>query len=160
MLLAKGANLWEINTVNYFVVLKDVFLYQFLSVPTNTQFVERGTKETDVVALGHREKTGCSLLVTDCAKTLQEKMHKEREGINKGLDECNKPKQLQETDPQDFERRIMEITKYLTDHSLQFKSKCITMEVNKYKAHADDNPPHNRFGMMEGQTLLFAIQGK
>ena len=50
-------------------------------MPSNTQFTERGVKESGYVSLGQRNETNRSILAIACGKTLKETIKKGQEEI-------------------------------------------------------------------------------
>eukprot|EP00957_Ditylum_brightwellii_P129067 9845252-Ditylum_brightwellii.AAC.1 len=65
--------------------------------PINTQFVERGVKESGYVSLGRRNETNRSVMVTAHSGTMVSGLRKGRDDINKDmiLGYRSKMKQLQ-----------------------------------------------------------------
>jgi len=61
-----------------FQQLRDIYLYQYSVMPSNTQFTERGVKESGFVSLGRINKTNQSILAITRGKTLKEALKKGR----------------------------------------------------------------------------------
>ena len=61
-LIAIGEDMWAINDNPLLVALREDYLHQYAAVPTNTQFVERGVKESGYVTLGRRCKSNRTIL--------------------------------------------------------------------------------------------------
>ena len=71
-LVSIGVSLWECTTIKPLQDFRTLFLYQYSSLPTNTQFVERGVKESGYVTLGRRAETNRTILAIARGKVLPE----------------------------------------------------------------------------------------
>ena len=71
-LVALGHDMWSPTIVGPLLQLRQVFLREFSSFPTNTQFVERGVKESGYVSLGRRAENNRTILAIARGKVLPE----------------------------------------------------------------------------------------
>ena len=53
-LIASGANIWQQDKDKTLLSFRNCYLQKIAAIPTNTQFTERGVKESDYVSLGRR----------------------------------------------------------------------------------------------------------
>ena len=103
-MIADGYNAWRNAAGNTLASFRQLYLHQFSAFPINSQFTERGVKESGHVSLGRRNETHRSLLAISRAKimpnALQEyrddiKVESESEsGLEDGEDGEKKDKQL------------------------------------------------------------------
>jgi len=184
-LIANGINIWDENyTLPFMSSFKDIYSQRYSALPTNTQFGERGVKESGYVSLGRRNESSRSVLAISRGKLLPESMAigrgeiqttedskvKQLQGKKKAtimLREFtvhnDKIKQLIQKRKQDGfdvndERRF--VKKALTNWSMQFKTQRITKQVQKVIATVDNNPAPNVYQRRTGQTLTPLIEGK
>lgn len=183
--IANGVNIWdEDNTLPCISHFKEIYTQRYSALPTNTQFGERGVKESGYVSLGRRNESSRSVLAISRGKLLPESMAigkseiqtteeskvKQLQGKKKAkimLREFfvhnDKIKQLIHKRKQDGfdvneERRC--IKKVLTNRAMQFKSTRITKQVQKVISTVNDNPAPNVYQRRTGQTLTPLIEGK
>ena len=100
ILISNGSNIWfPSGSPTAKKNLKDfrkAYLHEFSALPTNTQFVERGVKESGYVSLGRRGESQRSVLAISQAKLLPEAMKLGRDEIQTNtLNSYRKRKQLQ-----------------------------------------------------------------
>ena len=93
-ILADGQDLWAKQTPSILTNFRMIYLKEYLSLPTNTQFTERGVKESGYVTLGRRGEVQRSILAISRGKFLKEALQAGRSDINKANNEENR-KQLQ-----------------------------------------------------------------
>ena len=62
MIALNGADIWDASQHQALIRFRNSFLHEFAALPTNTQFVERGVKESGFVSLGSRGETNRSIL--------------------------------------------------------------------------------------------------
>ena len=133
-LIANGGNIWAASANQ---VLKDFrmqYLIEFASFPTNTQFVERGVKESGYVSLGRRGETNRSILAIARGKILPEALQTGRDHINSipvddsdsDSDSNDKMKQLQ------GKRKIEFLMRELQNHQKSMTELETELEKNEY----------------------------
>ena len=69
-LLPVVCNMWDDDTTAPLYKLKTVFLNEFAAFPTNTQFAERGVKESGYVSLGRRGERNRTIMAIARGKVL------------------------------------------------------------------------------------------
>ena len=72
-LIANGIDLW-VSMNKSLLEFKKVYLLQYSALPTNTQFTERGVKESGYVTLGRRGEANRSILAIAQGTLLPEAM--------------------------------------------------------------------------------------
>ena len=60
-LIVEGGDIWSDTTSDILVPFCNIYLFKYSALPTNTQFTERGFKESGVVSLGKRGETNRSI---------------------------------------------------------------------------------------------------
>ena len=81
VIVADGGDIWAPDPSKILKKFLTLYLHQYLSFPTNTQFVERGVKESGYVSLGQRGESQQSVFAISRAKLLPEALRKGREEI-------------------------------------------------------------------------------
>ena len=61
-IIAAGGNIWHSDATTSLLAFRNLYLHQYSAFPTNTQFVERGVKESGYVSLGRRGEAQRSVL--------------------------------------------------------------------------------------------------
>ena len=93
-LIANGVNIWDKNyTLPFIALFCNTYSNRYSALPTNTQFGERGVKESGYVTLGHRNESSRSVLAISRGKLLHEALAVGRDEIQST--EETKIKQLQ-----------------------------------------------------------------
>ena len=64
--IGDGADIWSLNT--HLSAFADIYRARYAALPTNTQFTERGVKESGYVSLGRRGEKNRSVLSTARAR--------------------------------------------------------------------------------------------
>ena len=81
-LLSSGCIFWAEAAISVRLQqLRDIYLYQYSAMPSNTQFTERGVKESGYVSLGWRNETNWSVLDIARGRTLKEALKRGQEEI-------------------------------------------------------------------------------
>ena len=94
-LIMNGGDMWADHVCATLNDFKTIYLHEFVAPPVNTQFVERGVKESDYVALGRRGESNRTILAITRGKILPEELQKGRDNINDESIDDSKKKQLQ-----------------------------------------------------------------
>ena len=84
-LVTLGIDMWSPTTVIPLLQFHQVFLHQYFSFPTNTQFFERGVKESGYISLRRCAETNRTILAIDRGKVLPESLrlgHMELENLS------------------------------------------------------------------------------
>eukprot|EP00957_Ditylum_brightwellii_P187953 14310126-Ditylum_brightwellii.AAC.1 len=68
---------------------------KYSALPTNTQFVECGVKDSGYVTLGQRNKMNCSIMAVICSGAIMDVLKQGREEINTTGKEGESRAQLQ-----------------------------------------------------------------
>ena len=179
-LIAQGKDIWmERNPTLYSFRL--LYLIRYSALPTNTQFTERGVKESGYVSLGRRGEANRSVLAIARSKLLPDALKRGREEISvekkrqlQGKIKTNilmqelkkntiKVKQLQNRrnlDGIDTLAEKRDVKQSLTSDVLQFKKERIDTKVagTILTAHVVTRP--NIYERRTGQTLTPLISGK
>ena len=179
-LIAQGKDIWmERNPTLYSFRL--LYLIRYSALPTNTQFTERGVKESGYVSLGCRGETNRSVLAIARSKVLPDALKRGREEISvekkrqlQGKIKTNiliqelkkntiKVKQLQNRRHRDGVDTLAEkrdVKQSLTSDVLQFKKERNNKKVAAtiLTAHIVTRP--NIYERRTGQTLTPLISGK
>ena len=72
-LLSNGCDLWaDVPISQRLQQLRDIYLQHYSAMSSNTQFTERGVKESEYVSLGWRNGTNWSVLAIARGNTLKE----------------------------------------------------------------------------------------
>ena len=83
-LISGGADIWQENQLNRSLIdFRQLYLEQYSAFPTNTQFVERGVKESGFVALGRRDEKNRTILALSRSKVLPEALALGRALVNR-----------------------------------------------------------------------------
>ena len=78
--ISHGVDIWASNTDP---IYHNIYLLNDAALPTNTQFTERGVKDSDFVSLGRQGETNRSILTIARVKYIPEALHVDRSKINK-----------------------------------------------------------------------------
>lgn len=182
-LIAGGANIWNSslwNQSNKKPLLKfcNLYLHQYSALPTNTQFVERGVKESGYVSLGRRGERQRSILAISRAKLIPDAIATGKEELNRNRSEEDKQKQLQGKQKTKIlvreliksRQRVRQITssqetkrslkQALTMDNCHFKKIRIKKKLNHIKSRINNSPAPNVYQRRTGETLTPLIQGK
>jgi len=174
-LIANGGDIWSDDACDILTSFRNIYLYQYSSLPTNTQFTERGVKESGVVSLGRRSETNRSILSISRGKLIPEALKKGREEIDgKQLQGKKRIKVLmrellvhqsliqnrRERNHDDFETEQKSIKKAITNKNCQFKARRIQCKVEKVIEKAHTNAAPNVYERRTGQTLTPLMDGK
>ena len=81
-LIANEGNIWSDDACAILIFFHNIYFYQYSSLPTNTQFTERGVKESGVVSLRRRSEINRSILPISRGKLIPEALKKGREEID------------------------------------------------------------------------------
>ena len=73
-LLANGHDIWNVSATNSLSEFKKLYLYNYAALPTNSQFTERGVKESGYVSLGRRSEKNRSALAIARARIIPDAM--------------------------------------------------------------------------------------
>ena len=177
--------MWENNPNPLLVALRDEYLHQYAALPTNTQFVERGVKESGYVTLGRRCESNRTILAIARGKDLPEALangHQELHNENgeeekrryqlkgkrktielmKSINSHNKDMScmINSCTEKEFSNKRRRVKEALTDPSAQFKKERIIKKVDAIKQSYSNNPAPNRFQRREGYTLTPLLEGK
>lgn len=71
-MISRGIDIWASHTDP---IYRNIYLLKYAVPPTNTQFTEKGVKESGFVSLGRRGETNRSVLVIARGKILPEALH-------------------------------------------------------------------------------------
>ena len=155
-------------------------------MPTNTQFVERGVKESGFVTLGRRNETNRSILAISRATIIPEGLLKGRQEINHENIENNDEKEhqlkgkkktfylmqslkkhlldveeMEFNNPTiDYKVKRKELEVALTSNHHQFKRKRIDAKVQRIKDSFLDEVDLNVYERRTGETDTPFIQGR
>ena len=167
---------------------KKTYLLQFSPLPTNTQFTERGVKESGYVSLGRRMEKKRSILAMARGRVLPDALKKGHNAMNNDnsdgdeVDDSN-TKQLcgkmrtkfLMNEMIDHEKKMSELKRkrgaaylndrmiaksQLTSDNLQFKKLRINKKVARVKLTAAQQPRSNVYSRRTGQTLTPLMLGK
>ena len=96
-MIANNMDIWQEGPViEDLIQFRQLYLEKYSSFPTNTQFVERGVKESGFVALGRRDEKNRTILALSRSKILPEVLSVGRALLNLNNNgHSNKKKQLQ-----------------------------------------------------------------
>ena len=174
-LIAKGGDIWSDDACNILTSFRNIYLYQYSSLPTNTQFTERGVKESGVVSLGRRGETNRSILSISRGKLIPDALKKGREEIDvQQLQGKKRTKVLirelllhqnliqnqRERNHDEFEIQQKSVTQAITHKNSQFKASRIQSKVEKVIEKAHTNAAPNLYERRTGQTLTPLMDGK
>ena len=84
-LIALGGDIWNANACTHLVAFANIYRYNYSALPTNSQFTERGMKESGYVTLGRCAEKNRSALAIARAKIIPIKLIKQNEGDNKSF---------------------------------------------------------------------------
>eukprot|EP00957_Ditylum_brightwellii_P081813 6224417-Ditylum_brightwellii.AAC.1 len=82
------SNIWE-ATQQVLIDFRDIYLQEFSVLPTNTQFVEHGVKESDFISLGNRNETDRSILAIAHGSLVPNAPQQGRDKIQADCDNSN-----------------------------------------------------------------------
>ena len=180
-MIADGHNMWAPNACDTLKEFRLLYLHRYAALPTNTQFTERGVKESGYVSLGRRGETNRSVLAISRAKMIPDALKKGRKEIElenlKQLQGKTKTKVLlrellqqqksiddlaikRNRDGEDFKTERKKMKLALTDTTKQFKMERIKGKVEHVKSKAHNTPAPNVYQRRTGQTLTPLMQGK
>ena len=185
--IAVGQDMWAKDADPVLLRFRQQYLEQYSALPTNTQFVERGVKESGYVSLGKRCESNRTILAIARGKVLPDALNLGREELLKGVNEdVNKDKKCQLKG----KRKTMQLMKGIRNHNQdmrrfkqtysaneynikrrrikeslattvkQFKKERIEKKVNHVISTYSKNPAPNRFQRQEGYTLTPLMEGK
>ena len=80
-LIADGCNAWGNAPGNALASFRQLYLHRFSAFPINSQFTERGVKESGHVSLGRRNETHRSLLAISRAKIMPNALQDYRDDV-------------------------------------------------------------------------------
>ena len=86
-LIASGGDIWNHNSTTDLLQFADVYRFNYSSLLTNSQFTERGVKESGYVTLSRRTEKNRSALAMARAKIIPDAMAAGKKGINRGDEE-------------------------------------------------------------------------
>ena len=175
--------MWNVS-IPALVELRTTYIHRYAALPTNTQFGERGVKESKYASLGRRNEPSRSILAISRGTLLPEALAAGHSEI-----ECpdeNKKRQLQgkqkakvlmreffvhnkkiesllqkrkrEGNNIKVERKAIRTT--LTNPTVLFKTKRTDEKICHILSKANDNPPPNVYQRRVGQTLTPLIEGQ
>ena len=111
-MIANGANIWN-SDVTELIQFREIYLFQYSGLPTNTQFVEHGVKESGYVTLGRRKELNQSIMVMARGRIISEALLKGRVEINQNNEDDEDDKQLKGKTKTIF--LMQSVCKYLND---------------------------------------------
>ena len=174
-LIAKGGDIWDDGACEILLSFRNTYLHKYSALPTNTQFTERGVKESGVVSLGRRGETNRSIFSISRGKLVPDALKKGREETTaKQLQGKMRTKVLmrelfvhhtlignkRKLNHDDFKTEKLTIQKAITNKDSQFKSHRIQCKVEKVIEKANANPAPNIYERRTGQTLTPLMNGK
>ena len=180
-LIADGGDIWAPSPSPPLVAFKELYLTHYSSLPTNSQFTERGVKESGYVSLGRRSEKNRSILATARAKLVPDSMvegRKQLEGKNSETKEVQGKMRTQvlidevlkqEQDIDDLKQKDsgfpaghLSIFKSLTCDDKQFKKERIDKKVREYKEQQSSTSSRGLRTQEESSTyeLTPLLQGK
>ena len=168
---------------------KKIFLHNYSALPTNTQFTERGVKESAFISLCKRNEKSRAIYAMARGKAipeglLQGKIQLDQAASSDDDDEDKKKKQLagkRKTkvlmqsfvnqyyeikqlqnimSDDNFKRERARIKMQIASDDNQFKRKRIEGKVSHIKSKINENRAPNALERMQGQTLTPLMQGK
>ena len=160
---------------------KHIFLERLAALPSNSQFCERGVKESSQVSLGKRSEGTRSIVALARGSTIEEASNKHREMNKNTCDEKKKQMQnkekanqimeetrkqhrflqnLHDKNPVEYMNRRKEIRRSLKEKCVQFKAARLEKKVDIFKDGY--NKPHrpNQAETREGFYVTPLLQGK
>ena len=152
-LIADGCDIWSAYSLPCLVSFSQMYQTHYAALPANSQFTERGVKESGYVSLGRRSEKNRSVLATAHALVVPDAMSEGREKIDKGDGEKslvqgivmaqviiseavlhqNELDLIQNQDPKTYQETHKDAVRYLTSDSIQFKKERIDKKVRNYK---------------------------
>ena len=183
-LIAEGGDIWSDDACEVLSAFRTVYLKEYSALPTNTQFTERGVKESGTTSLGRRGETNRSIFAMSRGKLIPEALKKGRAEIQPEVPtENEKAKQVQakyrtklllkevlveqtivqskrKRNDEVFEAEEKEMKIAITDKNSQFKTHRINSKVEKVVEKALTTPAPNQYERRTGQTLTPLMQGK
>ena len=153
-MLADGGNIWDSSSHPPLQEFCNLYKTSYAALPTNSQFTERGVKESGYVSLGRRNEKNRTVLATARACLVPEAMSKGQRVV--GKNDKNKQRlvqgkiraqvlmetaekhqaqldNLKQRDGSSFERTYSLVVKNLTSDAIQFKKERIEKKVREYK---------------------------
>ena len=174
-LIAEGGAIWNEDACDVLLSFRNIYLMEYSALPTNTQFTERGVKESGVVSLGRRGETNRSIFSISRGKLVPDALKKGREETDaKQLQGKMRTKVLmrellahhtlighkRHLNCDVFETEQEIIQKAITNKDSQFKTHRIQCKVEKVMEKAHANPAPNVYERCTGQTLTPLMKGK
>ena len=152
-LLADGDNIWSPCAPPALMSFCNLYRTRYAALPTNSQFTERGVKESGYVSLGRRSEKNRSILATARARLIPDAMAEGKKKINKNdgkkklvqgkvraqvlLEEAIKHQQeldnLRTRNPSEYDQTYQSVAKRLSCEDMQFKKERIEEKVRNYK---------------------------
>ena len=126
-LIAIGEDMWRCDASPILISFRNQFLMQYPALPTNTQFVERGVKESGYVCLGRRCEENRTILTIARGKVLPEALAKGREELCVEDNEDPKRRQLS------GKRKAMQLMKSIYSHCdelSELRTSCSDQQYN------------------------------
>ena len=185
--IAEGGDIWHPTASLPLKSFRDLYLRTYSALPTNTQFTERGVKESGYVSLGRRGETNRSVMAISRGKLIPDALKRGREDIlSTGPSTDQKEKQLQgkkrtkvlmqeliqqhaqiknlglkrKQEGVDFTAAQKTMKQSLTLTNNQWKKKRIGRKVDQIKQKAYNTPAPNIYERRTGQTLTPLMSGK
>lgn len=181
-LIGQGRDCWSYTAPQNLESFRLLYLHEYSALPTNTQFVERGVKESGYVTLGRRNETNRSVLAIARAKIIPDAICKGKEKLKESLKDVKslqgkkkskallnemaslqqKIKELraQYDDEVSFETKFKERNTDLNDSNRQFKKERNQKRVDHAKDNFRNATNPNRWERRTGETLPPLMEGK
>ena len=184
-LIANGIDIWtkQIN-IPCLSTYSLLYLHRYSALPTNTQFGERGVKESGYVSLGRRNEANRSVLAISRGKLLPEALALGREEIR--VKHQDEEKQLQgkaktrvlmaefhnhedciqkllhkrKRDGNNIVQERKKVKRSLTHNAIQFKVERTKKQLDSIITKVNNNPAPNVYERRSGQTLTPLIDGR
>ena len=152
-LIADGCDIWSAGSQPCLLSFAHLYRTHYSALPTNTQFTERGVKESGYVSLGRRSEKNRTVLATARALVVPDAMSEGREEIKKddgkkrivqgklrarvlmteALSHQNELDLIENQDPMTYQTTHEDAVKFLTYENVQFKKERIDKKVRNYK---------------------------
>ena len=179
-IIALGGDIWHGNACTHLVAFSNVYRYNYSALPTNSQFTERGVKESGYVTLGRRLEKNRSALAIARAKIIPDAMVAGKKVVDRGdgkkrlvqgklrtkmlINEAIRHQSLinkmQAEDKHFFVAKEI-IHKDLTMDERQFKKQRIDQKVNLYKdKESSQGRSTRRIAMQTRYELTPLLNGK
>ena len=179
-LIANGQDIWQ-STNATLRKFKTDYLHIYSALPTNTQFTERGVKESGLVSLGRRQESNRSILAMARGRIIPDALQKGREDLEddentKQLQGKRKTKVLMESvfahnskmeniknaceNEEEYKQKRRRILHSLTKPNVQFKKERIDKKMNVMIQRYNNTPAPNVYERRTGETLTPLLQGR